>query len=63
MKRIKSLFVAMTVLASLGASVTTVVAMVKLSGTSVTQEVKDDRVIIGHRIGSNGQEILIFSKE
>ena len=60
MKRIKALFVAMTVLASLGASVTTVVAMVKLSGTSVT---KDDRVIIGHRIGSNGQEILIFSKE
>ncbi len=37
MKRIKSLFVAMTVLASLGASVTTVVAMVKLSGTSVNQ--------------------------
>lgn len=52
------------VLTALAAFTSTGYAFTVLNGygTIDTSVVVDDRVILGHRIGSNGQEILVYAK-
>ncbi len=61
MIRVKSLFGVLVVAVAFGGPLAAVGAMVQMGGVT-TDQPQDERVVLGHRIGPNGQEILIYAE-
>lgn len=62
MKTFKSVFNALVVAVALGSSVSAVAVMVSVSG-SPAPLATDDRVVLGHRVTPNGQEVLVYAQQ
>lgn len=62
MKTFKSVFNALVVAVSLGGSVSAVAVMVHAGGAPEAT-VTDDRVVLGHRVTPNGQEVLVYARQ